>query len=133
MMNEPYTRAELEKIKEIIDRTGYAIPERGQFCPRCKCYLPEYAELSKEVEANLRARLAKGTPLNLISKEFQEITGCPQLWIKIWLLHPNGPESPGAPDLPPKPCPYCGEILRTPKAQQCFQCGADWHGDYKER
>lgn len=25
------------------------------------------------------------------------------------------------------PCPYCGAPLRTPKAQQCLSCGADWH------
>lgn len=28
----------------------------------------------------------------------------------------------------PKPCPNCGRWLRTPKAQQCFHCGSDWHG-----
>jgi hypothetical protein len=25
-------------------------------------------------------------------------------------------------------CPKCGQPLRTPKAQQCFLCGAKWHG-----
>jgi hypothetical protein len=25
------------------------------------------------------------------------------------------------------PCPACGAELRTPVAQQCFKCGADWH------
>ncbi len=25
------------------------------------------------------------------------------------------------------PCPYCGKILPTSKAQQCFECGWDWH------
>jgi len=24
-------------------------------------------------------------------------------------------------------CPRCGRIVRTPKAQQCFWCGYDWH------
>lgn len=31
---------------------------------------------------------------------------------------------------PPKetrPCPECGQPLRTAKAKQCFACGADWH------
>jgi hypothetical protein len=28
---------------------------------------------------------------------------------------------------PPRPCPYCGEWLRTNRAQQCFHCGKDWH------
>jgi len=24
-------------------------------------------------------------------------------------------------------CPSCNQPLRTSKAQQCFECGADWH------
>jgi len=24
-------------------------------------------------------------------------------------------------------CPACGRIARAPAAQQCFQCGHDWH------
>jgi hypothetical protein len=24
-------------------------------------------------------------------------------------------------------CPKCGELCRTPVAQQCFECGFDWH------
>jgi hypothetical protein len=28
---------------------------------------------------------------------------------------------------PGPPCPYCGELLRTPKAKQCRACGMDWH------
>jgi len=26
-----------------------------------------------------------------------------------------------------RPCPSCGEPLRTELAKQCFKCGADWH------
>jgi hypothetical protein len=26
-----------------------------------------------------------------------------------------------------RPCPECGEPLRSPQARQCFSCGADWH------
>jgi hypothetical protein len=24
-------------------------------------------------------------------------------------------------------CPHCGEPLRSPRARQCFACGANWH------
>jgi hypothetical protein len=29
---------------------------------------------------------------------------------------------------PEIPCPFCGKPLRSAQAQQCFDCGADWHG-----
>jgi hypothetical protein len=27
-------------------------------------------------------------------------------------------------------CSHCRRVLRTPKAQQCFWCGFDWHGGF---
>lgn len=48
-----------------------------------------------------------------------------RLWVArdtILELH-----DPRKPPEPPLPCPQCGELLRTSKAQQCFECGADWH------
>ena len=26
-----------------------------------------------------------------------------------------------------RPCPHCGKPLRSDKAKQCFNCGANWH------
>ena len=26
-----------------------------------------------------------------------------------------------------RPCPNCGQKLRSPQAKQCFHCGHDWH------
>jgi hypothetical protein len=40
----------------------------------------------------------------------------------IW--HMKLREGPKPPSIP---CPYCGEMLRTGLAKQCFKCGADWH------
>lgn len=31
------------------------------------------------------------------------------------------------PPTAPIPCPFCGKMLRTATAQQCFECGKDWH------
>ena len=47
-----------------------------------------------------------------------------------WFRPPFGASEVSAPrpDVPGPPCPKCGELLRTSKAQQCFECGADWHG-----
>ena len=28
---------------------------------------------------------------------------------------------------PQSPCPHCGTPLRSPQAEQCFRCGANWH------
>jgi hypothetical protein len=26
-------------------------------------------------------------------------------------------------------CPYCNKPLKTANSKQCFECGADWHGE----
>ena len=33
----------------------------------------------------------------------------------------------GAEKDPGSPCPYCGQLLRTPRAKQCRARGMDWH------
>ncbi|HYE17764.1 MAG TPA: DUF4303 domain-containing protein [Tepidisphaeraceae bacterium] len=40
-----------------------------------------------------------------------------------WKKAESAPRVDGGP-----PCPKCGQPLRTAKAQQCFKCGAKWHG-----
>jgi hypothetical protein len=51
--------------------------------------------------------------------------------IECALCHEVRAEEAPLPPLEPAPlsksCPECGTALRTPKAQQCFHCGADWH------
>ena len=36
-------------------------------------------------------------------------------------------EQDGQPWRPPGPCPFCGKLLRSGSAKQCFECGKDWH------
>ena len=42
---------------------------------------------------------------------------------QVWLRKLSEPQVNKGP-----PCPKCGKPLRTAKAQQCFLCGAKWHG-----
>ncbi len=34
---------------------------------------------------------------------------------------------------PPVFCPFCGKMLRTPGAQQCFECGKDWREVHEDK
>ncbi len=111
----PYTREE-------IDRVGAnAGPWRGPYCGKCRNHIPQFAAISSDEEQRLRT-----LPTIEAIKELRERTGCSPLWAKIWLYHPHGPHPISRPNGPP--CPYCGRPLRTDKAQQCLECGADWHG-----
>lgn len=78
--------------------------------------------IDNEMEAELGAMLRAGHERQVIEKlhkeaglNFRQAT----TWIKYYwrrsLIDP------------PLPCPHCGELLRTNKAQQCFSCGKDWH------
>jgi hypothetical protein len=107
----PYTREEIDHLGQG------AWPWRGFYCPKCRTHIPQFAVISAEDEQHLR-----GLPTMTAIKELRERTGCPLRWAKIWAFHPHGPQPSGP------PCPYCGQPLRTDKAQQCLECGADWHG-----
>ena len=72
-----------------------------------------------DVEAELKR---SGIPE--VREKLRELTGCSEAWAKLWMIHPDGPQEA---DPPPKRCPYCGNLLKTGRAQQCLACGADWH------
>lgn len=108
----PYSSEDLSRI------TDEAWPNKGEYCEKCRTWIPRFADLTDEETARLRS-------LSTIQamKGVREATGCSLRWAKIWAMHPNGPE----PQYVGPPCPHCGEPLRTAKAQQCLSCGADWH------
>jgi hypothetical protein len=58
-------------------------------------------------------------------KRYREVTGCglgeSKLAVESVLDVALGKRGAGP------PCPLCGKPLRTKKAEQCFECGADWH------
>lgn len=110
--DKPYTQGEIECLGENT------WPWRGPYCGKCRNHIPQFAVISPEDERHL-----KSLPAMQAFKEIRARTGCPSLWAKIWAFHPQGPHPS------PPPCPYCARPLRTAEAQQCFECGADWHGE----
>lgn len=109
----PYTRAEIEIL-------GNEKPARGVFCPRCKCFIPEFADLLPEEAEELKKQ-----DTLFICKTLTKKTGCNLIWAKIWAQHRHD-----LPDQPTSPCPYCGVPLH-PNAGQCLLCRMDWHDPEK--
>lgn len=110
MDDTPYSRAEIAALSQD------AAPERGVHCQSCGAIIPRFEDISPEDEERLR----QGSFMDRM-RFAREQTGCPMLWAKIWALHPHGGHDT-------TPCPECGKPLRTKLAQQCWECGADWHG-----
>ena len=107
----PYTRLEIDGLGEN------SRPWRGPYFGKCRNHIPQFAVISPEDEQQL-----KSLPAVQAFQELRARTGCSVLWAKLWVFHPHSPHPSGP------PCPYCGKPLRTKKAQQCLECGADWHG-----
>jgi len=107
---------------EIRDRQSLAKPDRGVYCPKCDCHIPMFMSICPETELELRAI---ENPVEQMQRLI-DITGCPKTWAKIWATHPNGPHRQFGDNNAP-PCRFCGKQLRTKHAQQCVECGADWH------
>lgn len=105
--------------RDEVERLGREMPTRGMKCPRCGVHIPEFEELSEDKVAALKA-LAHAKPIEAL-KELRRLTGCSLLWAKVWAHHA------GEPAFPFKPCPYCGQALRSDDAKQCLVCGMDWH------
>jgi hypothetical protein len=111
MNDRPYTNEELRQLH------ADAVPQRREYCPKCKNFIPSFEALSHEAEKSLRrSRLAA-------IAEVRKLTGCNMQFAKIWAIHPNGPHPEGK----EPPCPYCGRLLFSDKTRQCIRCGWDWH------
>jgi len=92
--------------------------ERGEFCPKCKNYIPLFTSLSAGEIQKLR-ELSPGAAMRKIRQD----TGCDDVTAKIWVVHRDGPHAARV----RPPCPYCGVPLFSEKTQQCIKCGWDWH------
>lgn len=117
MREEAYTRTEVEEFA-----TGDEWPERGPLCHKCGMRIPQFAELGEADEQRIHQFAREQGPGRAIP-ELQSATGCSVTWAKIWAVHVSSCLYP----VGEKPCPYCGEPLRTPLAKQCRYCGKDWH------
>jgi hypothetical protein len=83
----------------------------------------ELEALPPGLDAEIRGYIAEGHTVAAI-KRLREATGCGLVdaseWVNRNLSHRKKTG---------KPCPFCGEPLRTDAAKQCFECGRDWHDD----
>jgi hypothetical protein len=78
-----------------------------------------------ELEAEVRGMIRRGHTIDAI-KRLREATGWGPADAKTWVdraLEGHGCTKTRM----GKPCPYCGRPLRTDRANQCFECGTDWH------
>lgn len=116
MADAPYSNEELRTLT-----TEDALPERGDFCPRCRKFIPSFADLSDDDVRQLMEVVAQ-SPAQAM-RELRAKTGCNMRFAKIWVIHPTGPH---VAKIHP-PCPYCGKPLFSTGTRQCLSCGWDWH------
>ena len=116
-MTDAYTKVELKEL-------GDEFPKKGIYCPKCKTFIPIFAELSKDDEIRLKEKIKSEGGVAAI-KELCELTGCSLRLAKIWVVHPEGP----TPVIDGPPCPYCGGKLRTSRAKQCPHCLKSWRNE----
>jgi hypothetical protein len=104
--------------EELLGLADDAFPQRGEFCPRCRKFIPSFSDLSTEDIHQLRE-----LPPAQAMRALRQKTNCNIVFAKIWAIHPTGPH---AAKIHP-PCPYCGTPLFSTGTRQCLKCGWDWH------
>ena len=112
---QPYSNQELAELPPD------SVVTRGNYCSKCKRYVPLFDAVPPDVAASIREINSRLIQI----KRVVDLTGCPLGWAKLWAFHQNG-ESDHPLDYGP-PCPHCDKNIRTDRAKQCLHCGADWH------
>lgn len=97
-------------------------PARGKRCHVCGAVIPAFVDLNPAVEARVHQLIHSGQSM-MAMHELVAATGCPPGWAKIWVVHNGRPRA----KVPGPPCPFCGKLLRTSRAQQCPHCMSHWH------
>jgi hypothetical protein len=78
-----------------------------------------------ELEAEVSGLIGQGHTIAAI-KRLREATGWGLREALIW-VHGALEAGEFRTHRTRKPCPECGQPLRTDEAKQCFNCGSDWH------
>ncbi|MDX2199242.1 MAG: hypothetical protein SF069_09765 [Phycisphaerae bacterium] len=99
-------------------------PVEFRWCGQCGACVPVFIKLAPPEQAILDGWLnaERGPFPSQIAAE----TGLSPGDAKMFRLHIRKPIAENGPSTS-TPCPNCTRWLRTPNAQQCFHCGADWH------
>ena len=117
MERNSYSKAE-------VIAAGMEPPARGLRCHECGAMIPVFEDLSEADEQRIRYCIEQlGVMMGIA--ELQHATGCSLAWAKVWVYHRGKPSAAKE----TRPCPYCGEPLRTSRAKQCRFCGRDWHDE----
>jgi hypothetical protein len=114
---DAYSRSEVLAL-------GNEFPRRGQLCHHCGLRIPDFADLRGEGRRRVLGLIRDDRRIMAIA-ELCALTGCSLRWAKLWVHHAGRPQARH----PGPPCPFCGEPLKTSRAQLCLACGCDWHGD----
>jgi len=108
----------------MANQTLFKSPEKV-VCHECGATIPVFEDLSESDERRVRECIRQGRPVMAMT-ELKFATGCSLDAARLWVEHRGIPQ----PAKETRPCPYCGQPLRTSLARQCRFCGRDWH--YKE-
>jgi hypothetical protein len=117
MKRNSYSRSE-------VVAAGSELPTRGLLCDECGEYIPVFEDFSEEDQRRV-IHCFQHDRAFMAMLELRRATGCSLEWAKLWVYHRGKPN----PAKETKPCPYCGEPLRTSLAKQCRFCWRDWHDE----